>query len=196
MHKRIVKIFFFIVAVLMLDGCTHYEFPKLPGSSTYKKNNSTDESRVDVSGVGEGVSAEKIVVKRIPFPADEYAELKTTGNSTVKGKIYITHNGTLINGHQTRLYLNPVTSYSNQWYRESYLAGHKMGKSDPRLFNYLKFTASDEEGNFAFYGVPAGSYYIVGTVKCDACGGKNIRIAKKIRVNGTNTISVDLSKSL
>ncbi len=196
MRSGIIRIFTVVLAVLFLAGCTHYEFPKLPGIGTSKKRSTAKRGRVDVSGVGDEVSSQKIVVKRIPFPADEYAKLKTTGSSTVKGKIYINYNGIRIAGQQTRLYLNPVTSYSNQWYRESYLAGHKMGKSDPRLFNYLKFTASDNDGNFAFYGVPEGSYYVVGTVKCSECGGKNIRIAKKVRVNGSNTIDVELGKSL
>jgi len=188
---------YFVISLMFLflgNGCTHIELPGFPGSGSSESNSS--DSTVDVTGVGEGVDSQKIVVQRIPFPADEYARLKTVGDSTVKGKIYINYNGNRITGHQTRLYLNPVTSYSNQWYRESYLAGHKMGKSDPRLFNYLKFTASDNAGNFAFYGVPAGSYYIVGTVKCGDCGGKNVRIAKKIRVNGSNTLTVDLGKNL
>ncbi len=88
--------------------------------------------------------------------------------------------------NSTRLYLNPITSYSEQWYEESYLGGYKMQEADPRLFNYLKFTASDKNGKFAFYGVPSGSYYLIGTVKCgEECGYdsmKNIRIATKVSV--------------
>jgi len=67
--------------------------------------------------------------------------------------------GKRIAGSGTRLYLNPVTSYSKQWYEESYLGGYKMQKADPKLFNYLKFTASDSNGVFGFYGVPSGSIY-------------------------------------
>jgi hypothetical protein len=157
--------------------------------------NSNGEGTVDVHGVGDDVRSQQIVIKRIAFPADEYAHLKTSGNSTVKGTISITYDGRRLPGRQTRLYLNPITSYSNQWYRESYLGGHKMGKSDPRLYNYLKFTASNGNGQFAFFGVPAGKYYVVGTVKCNACGGKNIRIARRVSVNGNNTVTVELSKS-
>ncbi len=192
MSVRFLKNTILIFGLLFVSGCTHYELPAIPGMHKTHKNNTS----IDVSGVGDDVTSKKIVVKRIPFPSDEYAELKTSGESTVKGTIYITHNGLKITGHQTRLYLNPVTSYSNQWYRESYLGGHKMGKSSPKLFNYLKFTASNGNGEFAFYGVPAGSYYVVGTVKCNECGGKNIRIAKKVRVNGSNTVTVELAKSL
>jgi hypothetical protein len=161
-----------------------------------KQSQNGEDSTVDVNGVGDDVTSQKIVIKRIAFPSDEYARLKTSGNSTVKGTIFVRYGDRQISGHQTRLYLNPVTSYSNQWYRESYLAGHKMEKSDSRLFNYLKFTASNNNGQFAFYGVPSGSYYVVGTVKCTECGGKNIRIARKVTVNGSNTVSVELGKTI
>jgi hypothetical protein len=179
--------------LLGLSGCSHIELPFF--------NNKTSQTQdgtgtVDVNGVGNDVTSQKILIKRIAFPSDEYARLKTSGNSTIKGMIFITYNGQQITGRQTRLYLNPITSYSNQWYRESYLGGHKMKKVDKRLFNYLKFTASNSNGQFAFYSVPAGQYYVVGTVTCAQCGGKNISIARKVTVNGSNTISVDLSKSL
>ena len=177
--------------LFILGGCAHVELP-IPGQSS----KSSQTGKVDVSGIGKGVNSQQVVIKRIPFPIDEYAKLKSMGDATVKGTIAIRVNGQRIVGRQTRLYLNPVTSYSNQWYRESYLAGHKMGKSDPRLFNYLKFTASNGNGEFAFFGVPAGSYYVVGTVKCDLCGGKNIRIAKKIRVGTSGTVSVQLEKTI
>jgi len=179
--------------LLSLSGCNHVELPFFNNKTSQTQDGT---STVDVNGVGNDVTSQKIVIKRIAFPSDEYARLKTSGNSTVKGLIFVTYNGQQITGRQTRLYLNPVTSYSNQWYRESYLGGHKMEKVDKRLFNYLKFTASNSNGQFAFYGVPAGKYYVVGTVTCSQCGGKNISIARRVTVDGSNTISVDLSKSL
>ena len=176
---------------LFLGGCNHIELPFFDNSTSDEQN-----STIDINGIGDDVTSQKVLIKRIAFPADEYARLATTGNSTVKGTISIRYMGTSIYGSQTRLYLNPVTSYSNQWYRESYLGGHKMEKSDGKLFNYLKFTASNSNGQFAFYGVPAGQYYVVGTVTCTQCGGKHIRIARKVTVNGSNTVTVNLNKSI
>jgi len=184
-----------IWATILLSGCTHIELPDFGHKKGAGTVQNASDDRVHVSGVGEGVQSEPIVIRRIPFPADEYARLKTMGNGVVKGKIAVRLNGRTIPGRQTRLYLNPVTTYSNQWYRESYLGGHKMGKADPRLFNYLKFTASDDQGNFAFYGVPAGEYYVVGTVHCTECGGENIRIARRVRVKNKGTVTVSLTKT-
>ena len=75
-----------------------------------------------------------------------------------------------------------------------------MEEADPRLFNYLKFTASDQNGKFAFYGVPSGSYYLIGTVKCgEECGYdsmKNIRIATKVSVYGNQIVQQDLTRNV
>jgi hypothetical protein len=75
-----------------------------------------------------------------------------------------------------------------------------MGKADPRLFNYLKFTTSDAGGNFAFYGVPAGRYYLIGVVRCtQECGydsPKNIRVAKEIELGKKDTLDIELYKSI
>jgi len=141
----------------------------------------------------------KTVVQRIAFPVSEYNSLAKTGKATVTGHIYInTNSGLKVYGKQTRLYLNPVTSYSTQWYQKSYLGGAKMSKVDPRLFNYLKFTTSDSNGKFEFLNVPSGSYYLIGVVKCGKqCGYnsvKNIRIAKKISVFGSDEVNIDLTK--
>lgn len=166
---------------------------------TQKENPKED---VDVSDIDNGMiqtesntSIQETLptrIQRIPFPIEEYARLSKKGQAGVQGKIYLkTVTGALIAGKHTRLYLNPLTSYSKQWYTKSYMQGYKMEKADDKLFNYLRFTASTEQGDFAFYGVPAGKYYLIGTVSCASeCGyevSKNIRIAKEIEV-GSHTI--------
>jgi len=138
---------------------------------------------------------------RIAFPAAEYQALPHIGKGTIQGHIYlIDAYGTRISGAKTRLYLNPVTSYSRQWYEQSYIGGKKMGKADPRLFNYLRFTASDDQGAFAFYGVPSGRYYLIGTVSCGSeCGyatPRSIRIAKEVEISGNQVLNTDLSRQI
>ena len=145
--------------------------------------------------------SEEFRLERIAFPTSEYNRLARTGKGTIKGTIYVTdYYDRRIPGESTRLYLNPVTSYSEQWYKESYIGGYKMQEADSRLFNYLRFTASDKKGKFAFYGVPSGSYYLIGTVKCgDACGYdsvKNIRIATQVTVRGNQIIQQDLTRMI
>ena len=54
--------------------------------------------------------------------------------------------------------------------------------------------------NSHFYGVPSGSYYLIGTVKCGTeCGydtPKSIRIATRVTISGNHIVEQDLSKSL
>ena len=143
----------------------------------------------------------KTFVKRIPFPEAEYASLPKTGSASINGYIYaIAPNGKKIYAKETRLYLNPVTSYSTQWYKESYLGGAKMSKVDSRLFNYLKFTTSDSNGKYEFFNIPTGSYYLIGVIKCgQECGYnsvKNIRVTEKVSVIGNENKRVDLVKNL
>lgn len=138
-------------------------------------------------------------IARIGFPVSEYSRLGRMGKGTIKGSIYVRDlYDRKVLGESTRLYLNPITSYSKQWYEESYLGGYQMQEADPRLFNYLRFTASDKNGRFAFYGVPSGSYYLIGTVKCgEECGYdslKNIRIATRVQVRGNQIINKDLTR--
>jgi len=136
-------------------------------------------------------------IERIPFPVSEYNRLKRIGSNTVHGKIYLinTKDDKEILGKNVKLYLNPVTSYSRQWYQDSYLEGYKLTPPDKRLFNYLRFTNSDSNGEFSFFGVPRGRYYLIGRVECGKeCGyssDKIIRLAKEIYVDrGTNKVEL------
>jgi len=213
-----------IGVTLFFSGCNVYRQPYIPASYTNAdigeqvsdEVDSTVEVTNDSERVNENLNTEgvftsanksevrtkdKTIVKRIPFPESEYKSLATTGSGTVKGKIFIkTAGGNVVYGKNTRLYLNPVTSYSTQWFKESYLGGAKMSKVDSRLFNYLKFTTSDSNGNFEFLNVPSGSYYLIGVVKCGtACGYdkvKKIRIAKKVSVFGNQIKEEDLAKQI
>ncbi len=211
-----------ITAITFLfTGCNLYKQMVIP--TPYYPNNTQEQtvtSQTTDSGVIEAVSDvnqkeqvvttmkdeaisvnNKTVVQRIPFPESEYKSLAKSGSATITGHIYLTTaGGSKVYGKQTRLYLNPVTSYSTQWFNKSYLGGAKMSKVDPRLFNYLKFTTSDSNGKFEFLNVPSGSYYLIGVVKCgSACGyakPKSIRIAKKISVFGNDIVTVDLNRQI
>lgn len=143
----------------------------------------------------------KGMIERISFPTYEYNSLKKTGSSTVSGSVYVENrqSGEKIMGKKVKLYLNPVTSYSEQWYQESYLGGYKMSKSDNRLYNYLKYTVSNTSGKFNFFGVANGNYYLVGTVTCgQECGyssNRTIRLVRQVYV-GSGVTNANLTKNV
>lgn len=212
MAKKLFSVLAVVVGIFWLSGCVENEIT-LPdrGHSSWADQTNIEEN-VDTSDLEDEevqtVSEEEMTIseegagqkiKRMSFPLSEYARLPRTGQGTVKGKIYLSgayQNRVL--GKGTRLYLNPVTSYSKQWYTESYLGGKVMDDADPRLFNYLRFTASDTQGNYSFYGVPSGRYYLIGTVECgEECGyqsTKNIRIASEVSVIGGQVVQKDLTR--
>ncbi len=219
--NRVLKFSIVALATLSMTGCNIYRqvvlptpyYPQQGGQSIGTPASSeTPEQMQEQQGQSSGngftpapqqspVNNNRAIVQRIPFPEAEYSSLARSGKGRVTGSIYlITPSGNRVYGKQTRLYLNPVTSYSTQWFNKSYLGGAKMSKVDSRLFNYLKFTTSDNSGKFEFLNVPSGSYYLIGVVKCGAeCGYdrvRNIRIAKKISVFGDGVKSVDLSKKI
>lgn len=198
-----------VLLSFLLIGCNE---PKpLDSSNTYTNEwaEHSNKEDIDISDLEENLTQSELMMthegeyqtkKRIAFPTNEYYRLAKMGKGTIKGKIYLQDAYGHIAGGNTRLYLNPRTSYSNQWYKQSYLGGYKMTQADPRLFNYLKFTASDEKGAFAFYGVPSGEYYLIGTVKCaQECGyatTKSIRIARRVSVTGNQVVEQDLSRAI
>jgi len=136
------------------------------------------------------------IIERMPFPEDEYRQLKKIGRNTVHGIVYLQNSisDEKVLGKNIELFLNPVTTYSKQWYNQSYLGGYKLTPADKRLFNYLKSTKSDENGEFDFFGVPKGDYYLIGKITCsDECGfdsNKIIRLAKEIYVDGTTDVEL------
>jgi len=210
--RVITKISIAVVAAFLLSGCNIYRQMVLPTPYYPKGQQSnnlgeptnpqpTQSQQVNTISQEQISTQNKTFVQRMPFPDAEYASLPKTGSATVSGSIYaVAPGGKKVYAKQTRLYLNPVTSYSTQWYKESYLGGAKMSKVDPRLFNYLKFTTSDNNGKFEFLNIPSGSYYLIGVIKCGSeCGYssvKNIRVTKKISVLGSGATTINLSKNL
>ena len=205
MLKKTVLLFITLITLSVLTGCVQPDVSPNKGWA-----DQTNEDDIDMSDLDENLTESEMMMteegennkmERIEFPASEYYRLARTGKGTVKGAIYLEDAyGKRIAGGSTRLYLNPYTTYSKQWYDESYLGGYKMTKADSRLFNYLKFTASDTNGKFAFYGVPSGSYFLIGTVKCgEECGygnDKSIRIARKVTIHGNQILEKDLSRMI
>ncbi len=195
-----------LMTMSLFTGCVQTDIHLNKNRNFWANTSSVDDVNISDDNLTETEmmiteDGEENKMARIEFPESEYYRLARTGKGTVKGTIYVKdYYDRRVLGASTRLYLNPVTSYSEQWYQESYLGGYKMQEADPRLFNYLKFTASDKDGKFAFYGVPSGSYYLIGTVKCgEECGYesmKNIRIATKVSVRGNQVVEQDLTRTV
>lgn len=101
-------------------------------------------------------------IERMSFPEAEYTVLPATGTARIEGQAFLkTIGGDVKTAAGNAVYLNPVTSYSEQWYA-SYVTGRPLdpAEPDPRLSKYIRETTADGEGRFEFADVPAGEYFV------------------------------------
>lgn len=213
------KIVSLILLMLFFDGCKQEPEPAkaprlpMPPSTQLEKFDQNWPPKycvddcIDISdlknqfNINDADQENKKIINRIPFPEKEYKKLSSRGQSAVYGKIALqTKNGRRVVGSNARLYLNPYTSYSKQWFNENYMSGNKMNSADDRLYQYLRFATANDDGNFIFKNIPKGKYYLVGSVMCGReCGFdniKNIRIVSEISVDIDGTVATSLFRTL
>lgn len=144
----------------------------------------------------------KITIERIPFPENEYAKLQNEGSAIIKGQAFLkTRGGDVKLAAGEQIVLNPVTSYSNQWYEENYLKQNFMSPADSRLWQYVKKTTADGSGHFKFKNVPPGEYYVTTKVMWEAATGyqgslqfQGGWLTKKVHISNGQEVEIILTK--
>ena len=117
------------------------------------------------------------------------------GTSELHGHvIYLDHAGQEIDLAQKKVYLLPVGAKINHWYTNYYLK-NKGQNLAPTAVSYLNSTTLDLNKNFNFFGVPAGTYYIV-IESLYPRSLKKVYIAKKINVGKYKKVMAVFSKKL
>lgn len=115
------------------------------------------------------------VPRRVAFPADEYAALEKTGSAALSGRLTLaTEGGTLV-GVDEAISVAPVTTYSAEA-AEQALAGRVVEPADPRARAYTHTTRTDANGYFLLRGLPAGAFYVSGSLEDPASGERRIII--------------------
>ncbi|RAU39285.1 hypothetical protein [Pseudomonas sp. RIT411] len=106
---------------------------------------------------------------RIAFPVAEYNALPKEGTGVVEGQAFMkTVGGDVKFGAGSEVTLNPITSYSEQWYRHYYELRSPLQAADTRQDSYILTTQADGSGNFKFTDVPPGRYFVTSTVRWQA----------------------------
>jgi hypothetical protein len=139
---------------------------------------------------------------RRDFPENEYLALPTTGKATLRGQAFLkTRGGDVKTAAGSEVALNPVTSYSNEWYNNNYLRNMRMEPPDSRVFKYIKTVVADGSGHFTFKNVPNGEYYITTKVMWEAPTGyqgslqqQGGLISKKITIKNDEDFELILTK--
>lgn len=136
--------------------------------------------------------------RRMAFPEHEYLSLARSGTAIVKGQAFLkTRGGDVKVAAGNEIILNPVTSYSNEWYEKAHVQGTILVEPDSRLLNYVLRTVADGNGMFTFKNVPAGQYFVTTSVTWEAATGyqgalqmQGGTVTKRITVNDSDEIEV------
>lgn len=156
---------------------------------------------ITLGAVLTGCVAPTPAVQRVPFPEAEYAALaKRTGTGVVTGQAFLkTRGGDVKYGAGEEVYLQPATSYSDQWFNVNYLGQQTLADGDPRSAQGRLATQSDGTGSFTFKNVPPGDYYVSTAVTWQAPTQLGLAtqggvVAKKISVTNDAETKVILTR--
>ncbi|MCK4839350.1 MAG: hypothetical protein KAS94_11160 [Desulfobulbaceae bacterium] len=132
---------------------------------------------------------------RIPFPESELAVANLKGDKTVKGRVFLIDQQEEEQiGAGYEVILEPVSSYSDQWYEVAYLNNRPLKKADPRYGKYVLKVEADEQGKYTFGNVAPGNYYLSSQFfwKATTCSAEVVAtpvwISKKIFIKPNDTI--------
>lgn len=137
---------------------------------------------------------EAVVARQIPFPADEYARLEKTGTSAVQGRLtYRAPDGQTLIGSDETVSVAPATRYAAEA-ADVALSGRKIEPADPRAREYTHYAKADSNGYFVVRGIPAGVFYIAGSVLLPGGDSRSPIIIKQIELGKGQTRDVELSR--
>ncbi|WP_043526370.1 carboxypeptidase-like regulatory domain-containing protein [Litchfieldella xinjiangensis] len=134
------------------------------------------------------------VARQVEFPEQEYAALEKQGNATISGELYYTTPaGERIRGAHETVSIAPVTTYSAEA-AEAALAGKQVEPADPRAQAYTHTVRTDSQGRFTASGLPAGDYYVAGSVRLPGSEQRSPIILHQVHVGSGQTKRVTLKR--
>lgn len=132
---------------------------------------------------------------RVPFPESELAGLLLKGDKTVTGRVFLIDQLEEEQiGVDYEVTLEPVSSYSDQWYEVAYIKNSPLKKADPRYDNYILKVEADEQGKYTINNVAPGNYYLSSpfwwkAITCSANVVKTkVLISKKITIRDNDSV--------
>lgn len=166
-----------IIFIILFTGCS-----KEPQVQPKLKEYWSDKRTSDDILIDKNLTDISLNVKnRKDFPVAQYNALRRMGFATISGYV------------ENRLkyksiMLEPVTSYTKEWYKKSVKDNVKLEIPDNRVFHYAKLAISDKDGKFTFHNVPVGKYYMY--IKID-----NYFLVNVVEIKNSNdTLEHNLTK--
>lgn len=148
--------------------------------------------------VGCAAPQRQIYQRQAQFIESEYAPYAGTGTATIKGQAFAkTRGGDVKFAAGNEVFMNPVTTYSTEWFDQWVIQGQPITPSVKESYAFTWYTVADGNGNFKFTNVPAGEYYIVSLIAWEyPSGGIMINtgavLSRKITVKKGETVEIIL----
>ena len=96
------------------------------------------------------------------FNEQEYAQYAYAGTGTISGQVMVrAEGGQTRPAEGSQVSLNPVTSYSTEWWNRTVVGGLNLRSADEREQKYLRTAVTDAQGRFLFSDLPRGEYFVV-----------------------------------
>ena len=107
--------------------------------------------------------------RQAAFIQTEYAPYDQRGDASISGLVSLRSNeGNVTSGGACKeVLLEPVTSYSTEWFDHEVIKNERLAPPDPRALTYRQTTQMDSAGHFHFEQLPAGSYYLACLMQWD-----------------------------
>jgi hypothetical protein len=104
------------------------------------------------------------------YEESEYAPYRQKGTGAIAGQVFMRQRGgVVVVGAGSGVHMNPVTSYSTEWF-EATMSGRALEANDPRVEDCYHQTIADGDGRFHFADLAAGDYFIVSAVTWEVPG--------------------------
>lgn len=110
--------------------------------------------------------------RQAPFIEAEYKPYAVAGTGSISGQAFLkTRAGDVKYGAGNEVWLNPVTTYSTEWFENAVIPYRAITPPDRRTSDYARRTIADAEGRFKFERLPPGEYYAVCSIIWQYPGG-------------------------
>lgn len=100
--------------------------------------------------------------RQTEFILEEYEPYGVLGTGVIEGQAFLwAEDGDLVHGAGKLVFMNPVTTYSTEWWERNVMNRIELEPSkDQRGRYYHWITIADGFGQFRFEGLPPGEYYL------------------------------------
>jgi hypothetical protein len=106
--------------------------------------------------------------RQASFDPGEYAAYDGRGTASIAGQVTFASPDAVTSGSGCReVVLEPVTTYSSEWFEREVLKNESLSSPDSRALTYRRSAQPDSAGFFRFERLPAGSYFLACRVQFD-----------------------------